>query len=220
MFCNKKKIGYLDHDKLRPLVRNFVKESRYEHILAMEGEAVKLAGIFGESGDADFVNKLRSAALLHDITKEFGLAQHYEICEKYKIKLTDEDKASEKVLHAKTAAYIALLEFGAEDERVFWGIYNHTLGGLENFSTFAKIIYLADYIEPTRTFIDCVEVQAYFYGKIAEAKNIKAKLRILDETILYSMNKTIETLIKDNLAIHSDAVKCRNNFVNLLSHNV
>jgi len=219
MFCNKKKIDYSDHDKLRAIVRNFVKEARYEHILAMESEAVKLAGIFGET-DADFVNKLKSAALLHDITKEFSLERQFEICEKYKIKLTDEDRTVEKVLHAKTAAYIALLEFGAEDDRVFWGIYNHTLGGLENFQTFAKIIYLADYIEPTRTFIDCVEVQAYFYGKIAEAKNIKAKLRVLDETILYSMNKTIETLIRDNLAIHSDAVKCRNNFVYSLSHNV
>jgi len=221
MFFNKtktKRINYLEHDKLRPFVGNFMKESRYGHTLAMEGEAEKLADIFGKSKDIDFINKLKSAVILHDITKELSAEQHYEICEKYRIKLSDEDKAIEKVLHAKTAAHIAAIEFGADDERVFWGIYNHTLGGTKNFSLFAKIIYLADYIEPTRTFIDCIEVRKYFYGKITEARNSKDKLRILDETVLYSLNKTLEALIKDNLLIHSEAVKCRNNFIDVLSH--
>lgn len=217
MFCNnnnnKKKVNYLEHEKLRHIVRDFMKDSRYEHTLAVEKEAVKLAEIYDKGDDADFINKLRSAAILHDITKELSVDKHFEICEKYRIKLTDEDKAIQKVLHAKTAAYIAVLEFGADDDMTFWGIYNHTLGGVKHFSIFAKIIYLSDYIEPMRTFIDCVEVRDYFYSNIEKADGIKDKQKVLDETILYSMNKTIESLIKENLLIHSDAVICRNKFI-------
>ena len=218
MFCNnKKKINYLEHDKLRLLVRDFVKSSRYEHTLAVESEAVKLAGIFGKNDDIDYINKIKSAAILHDITKEMTAEQHYEICGKYRIKLSDEDKAIIKVLHAKTAAYIAEIEFDADKNTVFWGIYNHTLGGVKHFSLFAKIIYLADYIEPTRTFADCVAVRDYFYGNITGTRNLKERLKVLNETILYSMDKSLEALIKDNLVIHRDAVICRNKFLDELS---
>lgn len=214
MFCNnKKRVGYLDHENMREILHGFVKEVRYAHTLAMEGEAEKLAGIFDKANDGDFVKKLKSAVILHDMTKEFSKEKHYEVCERYAIKLSRDDMAVEKSLHAKTAAYIAKIEFGADDKNVFWGIYNHTLGGVKNFSLFAKIIYLADYIEPMRDFKDCIDVRDYFCSGIANAHTLEDRLEVLDKTILYSLDITIKSLIDDGLMIHSDAVKCRNSLL-------
>ena len=125
MFCNKNKIKWDDFNGLRGCVKSFVKEKRYIHIIGVEEETEKLAGIFGCG--ANLAKKLKSAAILHDITKEFGRENQLEICDKYKIKLSKSDMRVEKEWHAKTGAYIAKYEFGADDI-VFDAIYYHTLG--------------------------------------------------------------------------------------------
>ena len=212
MFCNKNKINKNDFDGLRELARSLVKEKRYAHILGVEQEAVKMAGIFG--CDGNFIKKIKAAALLHDITKEFDMQKQLEICGEYKIKLSGDDKKVPKSLHAKTGAYIAKLEFGADDA-VFNGIYNHTIGNASGApGLFDKIIYLADWIEPNRDYGDCCEVRDYFYSGIKAAANLSEKYIILDQTMLFSYNKSIEALIKDNLFIHRDAVKHRNALIN------
>jgi len=197
MFCNKNKINWDDHGGLREVVKSLVKEKRYTHIIGVEQEAVKIAEIF--KCDGEFIKKLRSAAILHDITKEFDMKKQLEICEEYKIKLSDHDKMAVKPLHAKTGAYVAKIEFGADD-MIFNGIYNHTIPDpSRELNLFDKIIYLADWTEPNRNYQDCIDVREYFYSGID-----------LDKTMLFSYNKSIEALLGDNLFIHKDTIKCRN----------
>ena len=211
MFCNKNKINWDDFDGLRETVKSLVKEKRYIHTLGVELEAVKLAEIF-ELKDENFIKKIKSAAILHDITKEFNKKTQLEICREYNFKLTYEDKKAEKPIHAKTAAYVAKFEFGADDV-IFSAVYNHTLGGSFDAPIADKIIYLADYIEPNRAYQDCVDVREYFYAKINNAKNLNDKFKILDETMLFSCNITIKALIEDNLFIHKNTIKYRNSFI-------
>ena len=212
MFCNKNKISIDNLDGIRETVRGLVKEKRYTHILGVEGEAVRIAEIFG-SGE-DFIKKLRAAALLHDITKEFDMKKQLEICGKYNIEISEDDIKAVKPLHAKTGAYIAKIEFGA-DSLIFNGIYNHTAPssppGKFGFDLFGKIIYLADWTEPNRDFPECIEIRDYFYSRIDSGNRDKAM--ILDKTLLLSYNKTIEILVRDGLFIHEDTVKCRNNLI-------
>ena len=212
MFCNKNNISRYDFDGLRETVRGLIKEKRFNHILGVEQEAVKIAGIY-ECGE-EFINKLRTAAILHDITKEFSYSQQLEICREYKIRLSKDDKKAEKPIHAKTAAYIAKIEFGADDI-IFDGIYNHTISEpLKSFDLFNRIINLADWIEPNRIHEDCVAVREYFYSKIKNAGNIEQKHKVMDETILFSYNISIKVLLEDNLFIHKDTIKCRNALIN------
>jgi len=210
MFCNKNKIAWDDFDSLRECVKSFVKEKRYIHVLGVEKEAGKLAEIF-ECG-ANLAKKLKSAAILHDITKEFDRETQLEICEKYKIKLSESDMRTEKEWHAKTGAYIAKCEFGA-DGIVFDAIYYHTLGKNKDFTLCDKIIYLADYIEPNRAYQDCIDVREFFYSKIDKTGSPDEKQKVLDDTVLFSLNRTIKSLIDENSFIHKNTVKCRNSFL-------
>jgi len=210
MFCNKNKLSWDDFDGLRELVKSLVKEKRYIHTLGVEEETIRLAKIF--ECDETLTKKLRSAAILHDITKEFDPKKQLEICEKYKIKLSKDDLRVEKEWHAKTAAYIAKIEFNADDI-IFNAIYYHTFGVDYSSALSNKIIYLADYIEPNRTFEDCVDIRDYFYSGIGNAGNPEEKYRVLNGTMLFSLNKIIKSVIDGNLYIHKNSIKCRNSFL-------
>ena len=182
MFCNKNKVKWDDYDGLRETVKCFVKEKRFEHILGVESEAVKIAGIFG--ADENFIKKMRAAAILHDITKEFDLNKQLEVFKKYNINLSEAEKNAEWSYHAKSAAYIAKFEFGA-DSIIFGGIYNHTDKSdlLKSPTLFNKIIHLADWIEPNRTDLQCIKAREYFYSIIEKAETHEQKNKAVDEMI-------------------------------------
>ena len=213
MFCNKNKLNWDDFDGIRELVKSLVKEKRYIHTLGVEEETLRLAEIF--ECDESLANKLKSAAILHDITKEFDANKQLDICDKYKIKLTRDDLRVEKEWHAKTAAHIAKSEFGADDI-IFNAIYYHTFGADYNSPLSDKIIYLADYMEPNRTFEDCVGVRDYFYSRIWNAGNLNEKYHILNGAMLFSIDKTLDVLIKEKYYIHKNTVKCRNSYINMV----
>ena len=209
MFCNKNKISWEEHDKIRECVKPLMHEKRYIHTLGVEYESERLAEIFEYKDMA----KIKSAALLHDITKEFDRDKQLEICVRHKIKLNKSDMRVPKEWHAKTGAYIARHEFGAGD-LIFKAIYYHTFGApYKSFDLPSKILYLADYIEPNRDYQDCVDVREYFYRNLNHADNLEDKLKVLDGTILFSLNKTLEVLIRENYFIHKNTVKCRNSFI-------
>jgi len=182
MFCNKNKVKLDDFERLRETVKCFVKEKRFEHILGVEGEAVKIGGIY--KADGEFIKKLRVAAILHDITKEFDINRHFEVFKEYNINLTEDEKRAEWSCHAKSGAYIAKFEFGA-DALIFGGIYNHTDKSdlLKAPTLFNKIIHLADWIEPKREHQQCIEVREYFYSGIEKAETNEQKYKVIDETI-------------------------------------
>ena len=182
MFCNKNRVNWDDFDGLRETVKSLVKEKRYTHILGVEEESVKIAGIF-ECGE-DFIKKLKSAAFLHDITKEFGVEKYFEIFDRYNINLSEDEKKAEWSLHAKAGAYIAKFEFGA-DGVIFDAIYNHTdISDLSKSpGLFNKILHLADWIEPNREDQRCIDIREHFYSQIEKAETLEQKYKILDETI-------------------------------------
>ena len=188
MFCNRNNIKWDNFDGLRETVKTFVKEKRYTHILGVEEEAVKIAKMC--KCKKDFIKKLKSAAILHDITKEFDFNRHLEVFKEYNVILTEDERKAEWSFHSKTGAYIAKFEFGADDI-IFGGIYNHTDENdlAKSPSLFNKIIYLADWIEPNRTDERCVKVREYFYSRIETAETLEQKIKAIDETIFDFVQK-------------------------------
>lgn len=194
----------MNRDALRKEIVNFVGEKRVPHVLGTEKECLELAGIFGMS-DADR-EKLAFAALLHDITKSFTPEEHEAFAQSRRLCLPGANTDSPKTLHAVTGAYMAEELFPDDvDDTVFSAIRWHTTGKADMTLT-EKLMYLADYIEPTRTFPDCVKLREYFYSRIGEDD----KISVLDDTLILSFDMTVTELIESGQPIHPDTVAARN----------
>lgn len=138
-------LKHLTPEELRPIALSYLKPKRMPHVLGTEQEAVRLAERYG----AD-VTKARIAALLHDCTKKLDMDEQLALCKKYHIPLDELERKALKLLHSKTGAAIARDVFAVDDD-VYNAILYHTTGK-PDMTLLEKIIYLADYIEPTRDF--------------------------------------------------------------------
>lgn len=198
-----------DFEKISKIVSGYIDGKRYSHTLYVAKEAYKLGAIFMP----EKAEKLALAGLLHDITKQFSLEKQLELCDKYGI-IINHNKIVPKLLHAKTGAFFARELLGTElvDDEVFNGIYYHTTGQ-ENMSLFQSIIYLADYIEESRSFSDCVVLRKYFYDRLKMARTTDENLKVLADTMIESFNLTIKNLIDERKNIDFDTIKARNYFL-------
>lgn len=194
-------------------VRKLVREKRWKHIFATEEEALRLSDIFDlSSSDKE---KLRIAAVLHDITKYLTREEHLSLLDEMGITPDEGTLASEKTLHQMTGAYLSKkLHPDMVDDTVFDAIRYHTTGKAD-MSITTKLMYLSDFIEPTRTFPDCVKLRAIFYGMIEKGD----KLKTLDEIMLISLDMTIADLKDNGHPIHSDTEKAREYIIEKLKEN-
>ena len=135
----------LTPDELRPIALSYLKPKRMPHVLGTEQEAVRLARRYGGNEI-----QARIAALLHDCTKKLDMPEQLALCAQYGIELDELEQKALKLLHSKTGAAIARDVFGVEDA-VYDAIWYHTTGK-PDMTLLEKIIYLADYIEPSRDF--------------------------------------------------------------------
>ena len=176
-------------EQLRPIALSFLKHKRIPHVLGTEQEAIRLA----ERYSAD-VEKARRAALLHDCTKKLEMEEQLALCKQYGIELDELEQVALKLLHSKTGAAIARNVFGVDDE-LYSAIWYHTTGRA-NMTLMEKIIYLADYIEPTRDFPD-VDVLR------------KACYEDLDKGLLLGLEMSIEEMQRMGNPVHHATVEAR-----------
>lgn len=194
---------------LREQVAPWLTGKRLAHTLAVEEMAAELGKIYLP----DQVEKLRAAALLHDITKRADTEQQLAYCRKYGLPVTEEDMFSPKTFHARTAAAAAEREFPEyADPDVIGGIRWHTTGHT-GMTVFEAIVYLADYIEATRTFPDCIRLREFFYDALAEAHTPEAREEVLNRTMLLSFDMTIRGLLDEGAPIGRDTFDARNEYL-------
>lgn len=184
-------------------IRERVKRKRWAHIFSTEDEAMRLSDIFSLSEQDK--QRLRSAAILHDLTKYYTKDEHISYLESIGVEIDDDTLKSEKTLHQLSGAYLSKqLHPDIVDDAVFNAIRYHTTGKAD-MSLTQKLMYLSDYIEPTRTFPDCVKLRKMFYDRIGG----KDKMRVLDEIMLESFDMTVSDLTENSLPIHRDTAKGR-----------
>ncbi len=135
----------LSDEDLRAVSYSMVKAKRIPHIRGTEETAAAMAKKWGADEE-----KARRAAILHDCTKYLTLEQQLALCGEYHIKTDELERQTLKLLHAKTGAALSREMFG-ECPEVADAIRYHTTGK-SRMTTLEKIIYLADYIEPSRDF--------------------------------------------------------------------
>ncbi len=180
----------LCNDEMRQEILSRLRGNRYEHTLGCERAARKLALRFGGNEE-----RAAFAALLHDITKHLSSQEQLKLCEEYGIIPCMVERKEPKVLHGKTAAAIARLEYGAPEE-VCDAIACHTTGK-HNMTLLDKILYLADYIEETRDFKGVEKARKL-------AKND------LDRALFYCYDQTLTDLIERGKIIHGDTIAAYN----------
>lgn len=196
-------------------VKRYLTGKRYAHTVSVAEEAARLGEIFGFS--ADDVNRLRVSALMHDITKLADSKKQLQYCEEFGIIIEPEKNVSASVLHGITGVALAARDFADyADEDILSGIRWHTTGRY-GMTVFESVIYLADYIEPTRTFDDCLAVRQYFYDRIGGCTTAEERYEVLRDTMIYSFDLTIGNLLEDRNIIDSDTICARNYFIALAS---
>ncbi len=179
----------LSLEQLRPVALSFLNHRRISHVLGTEQEALRLAERWGADPD-----KARRAALLHDCTKKRNLAEQLETAERFQVPLDDMERREIKLLHAKTGAGIAAAVFGT-DEEITNAIRWHTTGR-GGMTLLEKVIYLADYIEPTRDFPGVEELRRVCYED-------------LDAGLLLGLEMTIREMESRNAPIHPKTLEAR-----------
>ena len=182
LYGTHKALTGLTPDELRPIALSYLKPKRMPHVLGTEQEAVRLVRRYG--GDE---TQARIAALLHDCTKKLDMAQQLALCERYGIMLDELEQRALKLLHSKTGAAIARDVFGVEDA-VYDAILYHTTGK-PDMTRLEKIIYLADYIEPTRDFPGVDELRKTVYED-------------MDKGLLMGLTMTIQEMEEMGNPVH------------------
>lgn len=182
---------------------------RAKHVLSTEEEAARLAAVYLPEKMA----KVRISALLHDITKEYDVKRQLQILSDFGIIIDNITKLPPKVFHAWTAALLIPHEFPTyADCEVISAVRNHTTGSAD-MSLMDMLIYLADYIEPTRKFADCQTLRAYFWNGVREDTGEQEKLLHLYKTMVLSFDLTIQNLIEEKCVIAPETIAARNAFI-------
>ncbi len=144
---------------------------RIPHVAGCEAEARKLARRWGVPEDL-----AAEAAILHDITKKLKTDEQLHLCGKYGIICDTAELGNEKLFHAKTGAALARELFGATDE-VYGAIFWHTTGKA-GMTKLEQVLYLADYIEPTRDFDGVERLRALAYEDLGAAMALGLRMSL------------------------------------------
>ena len=161
----------LPMEQLEPIVIRLLNPNRVAHVLGCRDTAVKLARRWG----ADETDAAR-AGILHDITKALDGPLQLTLCREYGTILDEFGCKYPKTLHALTGSLVAERIFG-ENEAVVSAICYHTTGKAD-MSLLEKIIYVADYMEPCRSFPGVEKLRELAFSDIDGALKLGLELTL------------------------------------------
>jgi len=92
------------------------------------------------------------AGICHDLARELDLSEIVLLCKEDGLPIEPWERDNPMLLHGRAAASILLKDTGYSDAEVLDAIRDHVTGrgGMGNLS---KIVFAADYLEPTREFV-------------------------------------------------------------------
>ncbi len=191
---------------LREAVRDRMSEKRYRHTLGVEKKAAELAAVYAPEKTA----LLRAAALLHDLTKELPAEEQILLCRRFGVSVPRDCLESPKLFHSLTASLLIPEEFPLyADPALLQAVARHTAGH-PRMMLCDKLLYLADWIEDTRTFPGCVKLRTYYEKKIRKADTEAKRLAALDQVMLRSFDVMIREILAEKRPLALITVETRN----------
>jgi len=181
-------------------LKAILSSKRYQHSLGVRDTAVKLAQLYGVD-----LGKASLAGLVHDWAKDLTDELLLKKAEQFGILVDNICLVCPNLLHGPVGAELISRELGIQDQEIREAVAQHTMGS-EKMSTLAKIIFVADYIEPNRN-----------YPGIDRLRKIAFKK--LDLAVLMAAEQTIKYLLEKKEIIHPQTVLTRNAFLILSDEN-
>jgi len=155
-----------------------VSESRYQHILGVRENALRLCRFHRVSPA-----KASLAALLHDSAKFWSLGRLQKALRRKKARIGVEGFNLHGVMHAHGGALLARKFFGVRDPSILEAITFHPTGK-PGMGRLTKILFVADYCEKGRKLQDLERIL-----KLAES-DLDAGLRaVAHKKLLYLLRK-------------------------------
>ncbi|MBR5967909.1 MAG: nicotinate-nucleotide adenylyltransferase [Lachnospiraceae bacterium] len=172
-----------------------LKPSRYAHVISVAQTAVNLAVSVGIDPDKPYL-----AGLLHDCAKYLSDEDMLRTAEENGIALEDIEKRAVQLVHAKVGAVFAKTKYGVDDPDILGAIRYHTTGKPE-MSMLEKIIYIADTIEPLRTWGDDDELN--IIRSIATSDIDRAVYIVLKRTYEYITRKYADNVSDETVKTYN-----------------
>lgn len=176
-------------DSIEVYIAKNLSEKRRNHTYGVVETAKKLARKYGADE-----KKAETAALFHDM---FRGAQ-IEVLNMYvrQLGLDKNCLDNANLAHGRIAAAIMERDYGIKDQDIINAVKYHTTGRA-GMSLLEKILYLADAIEPARS-----------YPGVDQARKLAEES--LNKACLFSMERTITYIQERKLFLHEDTINARN----------
>lgn len=180
-----------DEESIKIYLKDNLKQGRYNHSLSVSDTAVKLAKIYNED-----ISKARLAGLVHDCAKNMDDNALVDLTQKHGFEIDYVSLKSPQLLHGLVGSIISREVMDITDADVLNAVTYHTTGR-KNMSKLEKIIYIADYVEPLRTFPGVQELR-------------EVVMENLNRAVLQSFDMTIRYVLERKQLLHMNTVEGRN----------
>ena len=180
-----------DFIKMEKKLAKYLDEDRYAHTMGVMYTCAALAMVHGCA-----LTQAQTAGLLHDCAKCIPNKKKLKMCSQHKIPVTEFEQTHPFLLHAKLGAYVAKAKYGVTDQEILSSITWHTTGK-PDMTLLEKVLYLADYIEPSREeFPGLKELRRLAYED-------------LDQALLLGCRLTIEDMEERGVPVHTNTLQAR-----------
>ena len=194
---------------LETKIENKLSHHRYVHTLGVKCAAIKIAE-YCYSGD---ISEIAVAALLHDISKEYSVAEQFQMMRESEKDFSDTDFMSEPVLHSFTAPVVISKDYSDfATANILSSTFNHTTGS-PDMSIFDEIIFVADYVEDGRKYDSCIAVRDDLFDSFSSSYDREECIMHLHNATIAILENTIVHLIKNKQVLNERTVATRNAFL-------
>ena len=177
--------------KMLMKLRKSLSKKRFDQCLKVMETAEELAIIH----ECD-VKKAKIAGLFHDCAREVPQDHLLKMAEDFGILLDEIQKREKVLIHGPLGAAVARKVYGISDNDILRAIRLHTTGD-KDMEMLDKVIFVSDYIEPTRNFPGI--------GKIRDMA-----IENLDEALILALDSTIKYVIAKGKLLHPKTLNARN----------
>ena len=181
-------------EEMQALLKESIPGKRYKHSVNVYETALKLAEVHVLPKE-----KVALSDLLHDCGREVASKDSVAKCQELGLPIDEIEMHQPILLHAKLGVYNAMHKYGVADQEILDGIMYHTTG-IDGMSKLAKLVYLADMIEPGRDFPGVEELR-------------RLARKDLDKAMLLAYSNTICYLLEGGLLIHPHCIRGYNELI-------